>query len=327
MIPLPSPSRPIVTIVGSYNQDLTCVGNRFPKPGETIMAERLVRGPGGKGSNQAIAAARFGANTRLVARLGNDTAGREALNLYHELGISTDYISTDDTQPTGAAVILVNHSGENMISIAPGANLTLGKADIDHALPSLQEFAIIGFQLESDLGVVSYGLRQVHEMGVTTFLDPAPAQPLPKEIYPCIDILKPNHTEASLLSGMPVGNVEQAVAAGEWFIYCGVTTVIITLGWQGTVMVFPGGNLHLPAPKVSTVDSTGAGDIFSGAFLASFASGMSLNEAVCFANAAAALSTERYGVIDSIPKTEQVLARLKNNQPEELVNATQLKEN
>ena len=302
------------------------MGKRFPQPGETIMAERLVRGPGGKGSNQAIAAARFGADTRLVARLGDDTAGWEALALYRQLDISTENIHMDATHPTGAAVILVNQAGENMISIAPGANLALSKADIESAMPCLQESSITGFQLESNLDVVSYGLRRIHEMGGITFLDPAPAQPLPRDLYASIDILKPNHMEAGLLSGLPVGNVEQAMAAGKWFLSCGVETVIITLGKLGTVLVTSDGNQHLPAPEVNVIDSTGAGDIFSGAFLASFASGKTLIEAIRFANTAAALSTEKYGVIDSIPEMENVLALVKECLLEESGNTSRIKE-
>lgn len=179
------------------------------------------------------------------------------------------------------------------------------------------ESVITGFQLENDLDVVSYGLRRIREMGGATFLDPAPAQPLPSEVYPCIDILKPNHVEASLLSGLPVNSVEQAKVAGEWFISCGVKIVIITLGRQGTVLVTMDGNRHLPSPEVSTVDSTGAGDIFSGAFLASHASGRPLVEAVRFANAAAALSTEKYGVLDSIPEWENVVDLVKESQCED----------
>jgi len=310
MTSLPSARRPIVTIVGSYNEDLTFVGGRFPQPGETVKAERMVRGSGGKGSNQAIAAASYGAEVRLVARLGDDAAGREALALYHRLGISTVTTYIDPTYPTGAAVILVNLGGENMISIAPGANLQLSREDIDRALPNLQESAIAGFQFESNLEVVSYGLRRVHELGITTFLDPAPAQPLPERLYPFINILKPNGGEASLLSGLPVNGVEEAMTAGEWFRSCGVGTVIITLGRLGTVLVTADDRQHFPSPDVTPVDSTGAGDIFSGAFLASFAGGKPIPAAIRFANAAAALSTERYGVIDSIPTMESVLALL-----------------
>jgi ribokinase len=298
--------RPIITIVGSYNEDLTFVGNRFPQPGETVMADQLVRGSGGKGSNQAIAARRFGADTRL----GDDTAGKEALALYRRLGISTDNIWIDPFNSTGAAVILVNRGGENMISIAPGANMKLNREDIDAALPCLQESSIIGFQLENDLEVVSYGLRTVHEMGGMTFLDPAPAQPLPEDLYPYISILKPNNGESSLLSGLPVESVEQAMVAGEWFRARGVGTVIITLGKLGTVLVTADTSQYFPSPDVTPVDSTGAGDIFSGAFLASFAGGKPIPAAIRFANAAAALSTERYGVVDSIPTMESVLALL-----------------
>jgi len=308
MIKDPSSLSPTITIIGSYNEDITLVNGNFPQPGETVMASRLVRGHGGKGSNQAIAAHHFGARTRLVARLGDDEIGQAAIVLYKQLGIDISYVCMDKEHPTGTAVILVNQTGQNMISIAPGANLFLDIHDINAACDNLKDISIVGFQLENNLEAVFHGLKLVHGKGVITFLDPAPAQHLPDDLYRHISILKPNISEASLLSGVPVTGVQDAMTAGNWFLRRGVHTVIITLGNQGTVLVSGQERRHFPTFEVTPVDATGAGDIFSGAFLASYAAGDSLYEAIHFANAAAALSTQKFGVIDSIPPVEKVLA-------------------
>jgi ribokinase len=298
-----------ITIVGSYNVGLFLKGERLPATGETVAADSFVEGAGGKGSNQAIAAAKFGARTSFVGRIGADGYGRYALDLYRRLGISTDLITVDESTHSGISVILIDRDGRNVISVALGANLRLSPADLDRALPTIKESFVVGFQLESRLDTVLHGLRAAREAGTLTFLDPAPATPLPDDVYPCVDIIKPNETEASALTGIPVRDVPSATAAGEWFRERGVGTAIVTLGAGGAVLVERAGARHFPAPAVRAVDSTGAGDIFSGAFLAALSSGKALDEAIVFASAAAALSTERVGVVESIPEPEAV-ARL-----------------
>jgi ribokinase len=302
-------SAPGITIVGSYNVGLFLKGKRLPAAGETVAADSFVEGAGGKGSNQAIAAARFGARTTFVGRIGADGYGRYALDLYRRLGISTDLIAVDDSTHSGISIILIDRDGRNMISVALGANLRLSPADLDRALPAIKKSFAVGFQLENDLDTVIYGLRASREAGTLTFLDPAPATPLPDDVYPCVDIIKPNETEASILTGVEVRDVPSAAAAGAWFLERGVGTAIVTLGAGGVVLVQGEGFRHFPAHPVRAVDSTGAGDIFSGSFLAALSSGKAIEEAIDFANAAAALSTERIGVVESIPEPEEV-ARL-----------------
>jgi len=303
-----------ITIVGSYNVGLFLKGQRLPATGETIVADSFVEGAGGKGSNQAITAAKFGAPTTFVGRIGADSYGRYALDLYRRLGISTDLITVDESTHSGISIILIDSVGRNMISVALGANLHLSPADLDRALPTIKRSFAVGYQLENDLDTVLYGLRISREAGTRTYLDPAPATPLPDNIYPCVDVIKPNETEASTLTGIDVRDAASAAAAGAWFVERGVGAAIVTLGAAGAVLVRDGQSRHYPAPPVQAVDTTGAGDIFSGAFLASLSAGKALDEAIVFANAAAALSTERIGVVESIPEPEAV-ARLLQARP------------
>jgi ribokinase len=299
-----------ITIVGSYNVGLFLKGQRLPETGETITADKFHEGPGGKGSNQAIAAAMFGADVKFIGRLGNDNYGKDALSMYKKVGISTGLITIDDTIHSGISVILIDKDGRNMISVALGANLRLSPADIDHASGEMEKSFLVGFQLENNLETVLHGIRKVHGAGVATFLDPAPAVRLPGDIYPCIDIIKPNETEASILSGIKVAGVADAEQAGRWFLEQGVGKAIITLGDRGAVVVSRDLTRHFPAPKVQAVDSTGAGDIFSGAFLSSLAAGRPIEDAIKYASAAAAISTTRLGVIESIPARDEVDAML-----------------
>ena len=205
---------PIVTIVGSYNVGFFLKGSRLPMPGETIIADAFKESGGGKGSNQAVAAALLGAETRFIGRLGDDKYGAAALELYRQVGISTDTIKIDKTIHSGISVILINKVGQNLISVVPGANLRLSRKDIDSAERVLRRSYVVGFQLENDHETVFYGLKKCHDLGIRTFLDPAPAVKLPPSVYPCLDFIKPNETEASLLSGLRVKDPGSAKKGG-----------------------------------------------------------------------------------------------------------------
>jgi ribokinase len=300
-----------ITIVGSYNVGLFLKGQRLPEVGETITADQFVEGAGGKGSNQAMTAAMFGADVKFIGRVGVDSYGKDALNMYKKVGISRELVTIDKSMHSGISVILIDKDGRNMISVALGANLKLSKQDIDRAVDVMGKSLLVGFQLENNLDTVFYGIRLAHGLGTMTFLDPAPAAKLPDDLYPCIDIIKPNETEASVLTGIEVKDVRSAEAAGRWLMERGAGTAIITLGAQGAVLVTDNTVKHFPAPKVKAVDTTGAGDIFSGSFMSALAEGTPLDKAIRFANAAAALSTTRLGVIESIPAREEVAGMLK----------------
>lgn len=298
-------SKPVV-IVGSYCKGLFTRGKRLPVSGETVIHDEYFEGPGGKGSNQAMAAAKLGADCRFIAKLGDDTWGREAIDMYRKAGIDTASVVTDASIHTGMGFILIDAQGHNQIATVPGANNRLEEADIDAAIPIIEAAGILGFQLEMRLDIVDYAIRKGRELGVTTFLDPAPAVHLSDDLLAHVDIIKPNETEASFITGVEVTDLESSFRAAIWLRERGVGTVIITLGAEGSVLVTSSVQQHYPAPVVSAIDTTGAGDIFSGAFLAEYSAGRDLPEAIEFASQAAALSTTRLGVVDAIPDRSEV---------------------
>jgi len=296
-----------VVVIGSYNVGLSMKGQRFPRPGETFAGDQFFEGPGGKGSNQAIAASCFGAKTAFVGCVGADRYGRDALEMYKKYGIGTEAVRTDPNAHTGMAFIMIDRSGQNMIEIVSGANLSLCEKDIDGAAETMASACVVGFQLEGSVDMVDYGLRKARSLGVKTLLDPAPAIKLDERLYPLIDYIKPNETEATLLTDIAVTDAENAAKAGRWFLDRGVGHAIITLGARGSVLVTGKASTFFPAPKVTAVDSTGAGDIFSGAFMTALSQNKDIAEAIVFASHAAALSTTRLGVVESIPELEEVM--------------------
>jgi ribokinase len=306
-------NKSVVTVIGSYNVGLFLKGARLPAVGETVIGDQFHEGGGGKGSNQAVAASRLGARTRFIGRIGSDKYGNDALAMYQRLGISTDMICVDTSIHSGISVILIDKDGRNLISVIPGANFRLSREDIDAARRAITESCIVGFQLENRLVVIDYAIRKAHSWGVKTLLDPAPATKLPDDLYPCIDYIKPNETEATILSGIEVRGVASAEEAGQWFVDRGVKTAIITLGAEGAVLVAEGGRQHFRPPQVEAVDTTGAGDTFSGALMAALSKGQALEDAIVFANCAASLSVTRLGVIESIPDLAEVVALVQSS--------------
>ena len=302
-----------ITIVGSYNVGLFLKGERLPHVGETVIADTFHEGGGGKGSNQAVAASIFGAQVRFVAKIGDDGYGRNCLEMYDRFDVDSSLISVNPENHTGVSVILIDKNGDNLISVAPGANLDLSADDLDAHRRVFSESAVVGFQLENRIETVIHGIRLVHALGVPVFLDPAPAVPLPEDIFPLVKIIKPNETEAEILTGVAVSDVDSAIEAGSTLTGWGCEHAIVTLGERGAVHVDTSGYCHYPPPAVHAVDSTGAGDIFSGAFLAGLAAGQSMDQAIRFAVAAASRSTEKLGVIESIPSSDDVSALLERN--------------
>ena len=299
-----------VTIIGSYNVGLFLKGEILPSPGETVIGDEFYEGGGGKGSNQAVAASLLGAQARFIGRVGFDKYGQDALDMYKRLGIDFSTIKVDPTIHTGISVILIDKYGHNLISVVLGANGRLSTEDIDATEEALKDSFIVGFQLENDLKVVDYAIRKVHALGVPTFLDPAPAVKLPDDLYPHIDYIKPNETEAATLTGIKVSGITSAEDAGRWFLDKGVKTALVTLGEHGVVLVTDGKTEHFYPPKVKAVDTTGAGDIFAGALLTAMSQGKSIQEAINFANHAASISVTRRGVVSAIPGLAEVTASL-----------------
>lgn len=303
-----------ITVIGSYNAGLFFKGQNIPAVGETLIGDSFYQGGGGKGSNQAIAAAALGGNVSFIGRIGRDVYGDEALDMYQKRGISTDGICVDESEHTGMSVILIDSSGHNSIMVVPGANYKLDKADIDANAEKIRNAWLAGFQLENQIETVLYGIKTAHESGVQTLLDPAPAVPLPHEAYRYITYIKPNEIEATTLSGISVTDYESAERAGRWFIERGVKHAIITLGEHGAVCVDSDGARRFDVPKLElpAIDSTGAGDTFSGALMTALGEDKSIDEAIRFAICAAALSVTRLGVTDAIPnraETDALYAR------------------
>jgi ribokinase len=301
-----------VTVIGSYNVGLFLKGQVLPGPGETVIGDQFHEGGGGKGSNQAIAASLLGAKSRFVGKIGNDKYGHDALEMYKHYGISTEMIKIDPGIHTGISVIIIDKDGRNLISVVPGANFRLSKADIDDAVNVISDSSIVGFQLENNFEIVEYAVKKVHDMGVKTLLDPAPAKKLPESLYPSVDYIKPNEHEATILTEIPVTDIVSAKEAGHWFIERGVTTVIITLGEQGAVLTTAGESQHFPGIEVNSIDTTGAGDCFSGALMASLSQGAAIEDAIVFANHAAAISVTKLGVIEALPELSEVQTAMKN---------------
>lgn len=298
--------RKLVSIVGSYNVGLFLKSRRLPRPGETVIGDQFHEGGGGKGSNQAVAAHRLGAEVLFVGRIGADKYGTDALRMYREEGMSTEGIFVDPTTHTGISVILIDADGTNMISVVPGANFNFSEKDIDDAEPLFRKSAIVGFQLENRLDVIAYGIRKAREAGAQVLLDPAPAEPLPEDLMPMVTYMKPNEHEAGVITGIDVTTVASAERAGRWFLDRGVENAIITLGEDGCVLVNKNGSRHFPTHAVTAVDTTGAGDAFSGGLIAGLSSDRELEEAVEYANAAAAVSVTKLGVVEAIPTRQEV---------------------
>lgn len=295
-----------ITVVGSYNVGLFLKGESIPKVGQTLIGDTFTEGGGGKGSNQALAAGKLGAKALFVGCIGNDSYGRFALDLYKSMGVCSEYIRVDETIHSGISVIFIDKDGNNSIMVVPGANFRLSEKDIDNAYSAMCNSAIVGFQLENELRVVSYGIKKAKEAGAKVLLDPAPARELPDELYKYISVIKPNEHEATTLSGIEVTDKESAEKAGRWFIEKGVETAIITLGDKGAVLVEKERSAFFPSRKVNAVDTTGAGDCFSGALMAALAEGKSIDEAIEFAHIAASISVTALGVVEALPTRAQV---------------------
>jgi ribokinase len=300
-------TKPKVTVVGSFNMDLLICTPRMPVKGETILGGPFITGPGGKGANQAVAAARLDADVTMVVKLGQDAfGGQAAANLAKE-GIRPDFVLRDGTSHTGVAFIIVDDAGENMIVVALGTNALLNPADIDAAREAIADADVALFQLESPLETVTHAIRLAREAGTTVVLNPAPGQALSAELLSLVDVLTPNQTELQLLveGDLPgfknLTGLKETEAAARELLDRGVGAVVVTLGAEGALIVTWDAIQHIPGYKVDVVDTTGAGDAFNGALAVALAKGRTLPEAVDFANAAAALQVTKVGTAPAMP--------------------------
>lgn len=297
-----------IIIIGSCNTDMVIKTARIPVPGETIIGGTFFMNPGGKGANQAVAVARLGGVATFVAKTGNDMFGRQSVDLYQSENINTDYVFSDPQRPSGVALISVDAHGENSIVVASGANAALLPKDIDHAREAIETSSYLLMQLEVPMETIEYSADIASKKGVKIVLNPAPAAFLPQSLIEKLYLITPNKTEAEMLTGIKVSDVESAKKAAKAISTKGVENVIITLGSDGSVVKEKDNYYHVEAYKVETVDTTAAGDTFNGALCVALSEGKELKEAVEFAAKAAALSVTRMGAQSSIPYRKEVLS-------------------
>jgi ribokinase len=307
--------RPKIVVVGSSNTDMVVKAARIPAPGETVLGGAFVMAAGGKGANQAVAAARLGAEVTLVARLGADPLGDEAIAGYQKDSILTDLIVRDPDRPTGVALILVDAHGENSITVALGANEALSPDDVERAADRIRAADAVVMQLEVPLAAVERAAAIARAAGVPVILDPAPAPDggLPEALLRNVTCLKPNESEAERLTGISVSDLASAERAARALQELGPRTVIITLGSQGAIVVDEAAVHHVPAYRVPAVDTTAAGDAFTGAFATAVGAGAALVEAVRRAAAAGALAATRMGAQPSLPTQAEWEAFIANH--------------
>jgi ribokinase len=301
-----------VVVVGSSNTDMIIRVVRVPRPGETLLGGEFSTAAGGKGANQAVAAARAGGRVAFVARLGWDKLGDEAMEGFRAEGMELSHVVRDGSHPSGVALIFVGSDGENSIGVAGGANQWLSPFDVAAAGRVIAKARVLLLQLETPLKTVQAAARIAHGAGVPVILNPAPARPLPDTLLRRVAILTPNETEASLLSGTSVGGASSAGRAARILLRRGVGAVIVTLGAKGALVATGGSAQLVPGFRVKARDTTAAGDVFNGALAVRLAEGFPLLDAVRFAQAAAAISVTRHGAQPSIPTRREITAMLKS---------------
>ena len=295
-----------VAVVGSSNMDLVVKSKRIPAVGETILGGDFIMAPGGKGANQAVAAAKLGAEVYFIAKLGDDIFATQSLSNFKKEGVSTKYVVQTKEAPSGVALIMVDDKGNNNIVVAPGANQKLSPEDVKKAESDIASSGAVVAQLEVPLETIECAAQLATRYEVPFILDPAPAQKLGEEILKMVDVLTPNETEARILTDMEVTDEKSARRASEKLLSSGVKTVILTMGEQGFLLADTEKTEFVTARKVQAVDSTAAGDAFTGSLAVGLAEGETVSQAASFANYVAALSVTKMGAQPSMPTLQEV---------------------
>jgi len=290
-----------IIVVGSSNTDMVIKAEKFPLPGETLLGGEFFLFPGGKGANQAVAAARLGGKVIFVARVGNDIFGEQALQQFTAEGIVTDYIVKDSDRPSGVALITVDNKGENTIVVAQGSNGALSSDDVQKAEREFEKSDIVLTQLETPLQTILHVAKLVGKFRKRLILNPAPGMKLPDDLFPSLYLITPNESETEVLTGISVKDNASIKQAAEKLKEKGVANVIITLGSEGAYLYNDAGGKHIPTRKVKAIDTTAAGDVFNGALAVALSEMKTLEEAVEFANHAAAISVTKMGAQASAP--------------------------
>jgi ribokinase len=295
-----------IIVIGSSNTDMVVKSKKLPAPGETILGGTFLMNPGGKGANQAVAAARLDGNVTFIAKTGNDLFGEQSLHIFKNEGIDTRFIIRDKKNPSGIALISVDENGENAIIVAPGSNAALSAYDIDDAAYEADPSDVFLMQLEIPVSTVEFVAERVSEKGVRVILNPAPARSLSNDLLRCLYLITPNETEAEILTGIKVVDPSSAKQSAEKLIQKGVRNVVITMGAAGAFMLTDDFTGMVPVVPVKAVDTTAAGDVFNGALAVAISEGMGLKDAVDFANKAASISVTRMGAQASAPYRREV---------------------
>jgi ribokinase len=296
-----------ILVIGSSNTDMVIKTHTFPAPGETILGGRFLMNAGGKGANQAVASARLGGMVTFIGKIGDDIFGKQAVQQLEDEGINVNFVAVDHENPSGVAMITVDHKGENSIVVAPGSNGTLSSGDFNKALSELQDAEFVLMQLEIPIPTVEYIAQIAAQKQKKVILNPAPAAELSDELLQNLYIITPNETEAELLTRIKVTDEQSALKAAEALHEKGVEIVIITMGAAGAFLLINGESEIIQAPKVEAVDTTAAGDTFNGALVVGLSEGKSIQESIAFANKAAAISVTRIGAQSSVPYRKEVI--------------------
>ncbi|HOW10048.1 MAG TPA: ribokinase [Bacteroidales bacterium] len=295
-----------IVVIGSTNTDMVVKSKKIPSPGETILGGTFMMNPGGKGANQAVAAARLNGNVTFVTKTGNDLFGEQAKHIFDFEGIDTRFIVNDPKNPSGIALIMVDQEGENCIVVAPGSNGTLSAYDIAEEVYGNDPSDVFLMQLEVPVSTVEFVAQKVYERKNRVILNPAPARQLSDDLLTCIDIITPNEVEAEILTGIKVIDAASAEVAAEKLRSTGVRNVIITMGAAGAFLLTDKISKLIPVVPVRAVDTTAAGDVFNGALAVAISEGKGLEEAVVFANKAASISVTRMGAQASAPYRKEI---------------------
>jgi ribokinase len=296
-----------ILVVGSSNTDMVIKTQTFPAPGETILGGKFLMNPGGKGANQAVAAARLNGMVTFVGKIGDDIFGKQAVQQLEDEGINVDFVVVDPENPSGVAMITVDRKGENSIVVAPGSNGTLSATDFDKAMAELNDSEFILMQLEIPIPTVEHIAKIAASKEKKVILNPAPAAKLSDYLLQNLYIITPNETEAELLTGIKVSDGQSALKAANILHEKGVEIIIITLGSAGAFLLADGKSEIISAPKVEAVDTTAAGDTFNGALVVALSEGKSIQESIAFANIAASISVTRIGAQSSVPFRKEII--------------------
>lgn len=297
-----------IVVVGSSNTDMVIKLDRLPGPGETLLGGDFIMAAGGKGANQAVAAAKLGGEVTFVARVGADVFGEQAVQGFQKEGINTRFIVEDDANPSGVALIFVDRQGENVIAVASGANGELSEHDVAAAKVEFEGAHVLLLQLEIPVITVGYAAKMATELGVKVILNPAPATALDDSLLRHVTVLTPNESEAEILTEVKVEDEASARQAAQRLLERGVANVIITMGARGALLVTVDQAVMVPTRKVEAVDTTAAGDAFNGALAVAMTEDKSLEKAVRFANMAGALSATKMGAQPSMPTSVELQA-------------------